>query len=140
MFKLGNEVEPRLSNDNNYEQTSLLSTEFSDQEISQKQKDCEESTKKRAYLLICIVIILIQIGTCLQRSPMIELYESIICRNVDRSPHAREIPSASNDNCKSVPVQSELALIRAWQMVFEQLPGEGYFQLLLRKKHCLHYC
>jgi hypothetical protein len=123
MLKISIDVDTLDVDDSNGEQSSLLRQDLPRSDDHGKNDKAAAGVKKRAYLSICMIIILIQIGQCLQKAPLIQLYESIICHNLGGESHAETPRNDTDGFCKSEPVQSELASIRALQMFFEQLPG-----------------
>ncbi|SMR47168.1 unnamed protein product [Zymoseptoria tritici ST99CH_3D1] len=73
------------------------------------------SRRRRVLLILSASIFLADFGIVLAFAPNIAIYEATICRQMHDSPS----PTA----CKSVEIQSELALITGLKDTFDQTPG-----------------
>jgi hypothetical protein len=68
---------------------------------------------------LCFALnILLEAGLYLIAIPLNQILEEIICRNI-----LPTLAGASDPRCKDSIVQSELSLIRGWQVTFDIIPG-----------------
>lgn len=68
----------------------------------------------------CIfLIILTELGAYLATIPLNQVLEEIICRNF----HPDLLLDPNDPRCKDRAVQTELSLLRGWQMTFDFVPG-----------------
>ncbi|KAI9745833.1 MAG: hypothetical protein M1818_000514 [Claussenomyces sp. TS43310] len=87
-------------------------------------EDLRGVDRRSLHFVGCALIILIQIGNCMQKAPMINLYESIISRDFDSRQHLQlHVGNLPDNLSKDEAVQSELVLLRSWQTVLETLPS-----------------
>lgn len=78
-------------------------------------------------VVICIIcVFFVEVGDYMMRAPLTRMLEDIICRAYYKA----MVPSAIDltlpipeDNCKIPPVQSELAMLKGWDVTFSCIPG-----------------
>ncbi|PMB64982.1 hypothetical protein BM221_009169 [Beauveria bassiana] len=83
--------------------------------------DDDRTTAQRLRLLFpCLLLLLcIMVGNGMTDTPLNEISEAIICRNI-----FGQVPDpASDPRCKDSQVQSELALISGWELTFGLIPS-----------------
>ncbi|KAH6647203.1 major facilitator superfamily domain-containing protein [Truncatella angustata] len=74
------------------------------------------SDSSRVLIQICIVTLLFDFTQYSVYAPLTEVFEEIICNNF--------YPAGSlQRDCKSIPVQSELALVKGYKDAFNQIPS-----------------
>ncbi|KAE9362765.1 MFS general substrate transporter [Stipitochalara longipes BDJ] len=76
---------------------------------------------------ICIALaFFIEIGDYMLRAPLMRIFEGIICRSYYESitPSGKELSiPIPEEKCKIPFVQSELAMLKGWEMTFSCIPG-----------------
>lgn len=85
------------------------------------EEEDDRTTAQRLAILLPSVAILIclLVGGMMIDVPLNEISEAIICRNT-----FGEVPDPATDpRCKDGEVQSELALISAWELTFGLIPS-----------------
>lgn len=87
----------------------------------------------RVITLCAIATLILDFGVTVIAAPKVRMFESIICNNYYRSLDDSMLHSTmygrdgiSEDQCKIPPVQSALANIIGWQVLFDGIPG-GYY-------------
>lgn len=82
--------------------------------------------------LCAIATLILDFGVTVIAAPKVRMFESIICNSYYRSRDNSILPDTvyerngiSEDQCKIQPVQSALANIIGWQVLFDGIPG-GY--------------
>jgi hypothetical protein len=83
--------------------------------------------------LCTLCILILDFGVYIQLAPITRIFESIICKNYyDEHPEfgmSGQIPEAE---CKIAAIQSELAMLKGWQALFECLPSEWLLMMKAR--------
>lgn len=77
-----------------------------------------DSSRSSRFILIqlCVVMLLFDFTQYSVYAPLTEVFEEIICNNFYP-------PGSLERDCKSVPVQSELALVKGYKDAFNQIPS-----------------
>ncbi|OKL60951.1 hypothetical protein UA08_03240 [Talaromyces atroroseus] len=106
---------------NIHESTPLLATEQvegqgQDSQYNVQPTSAHQSTSILA--LVCTLLMLIDISGFLGMAPQMQIFEDIICQNYYATGNRTSL-----HDCKTEPVQSELAIIQAYKDTFDQLPG-----------------
>ncbi|KAF3918097.1 hypothetical protein ABW21_db0207755 [Orbilia brochopaga] len=104
-------------------------TEGHDIDIDDDTEAGSVRTTRKALPIIALAILIMfvfNVGNQFITSPQVRIYEDIICRKYYDShggglyPAGRPIPE---EKCKIAPVESELALIRGLEPVFDAIPS-----------------
>jgi hypothetical protein len=84
--------------------------------------------------LCAIATLILDFGVSVIAAPKVRMFESIICNAYYRHRDNSMLPSTvyghsdiSEDQCKIQPVQSALANIIGWQVLFDGIPGWYYY-------------
>ena len=109
------------------EHSSLITTNVRDH--------LQDKKMERPLLILTFVILLVALGDDLLDSPMTRITEAVICyRHYEKKDPSKLLigrdgigPGAIGGvhelHCKADAVQSELALLRGWQYLFDSIPG-----------------
>ncbi|KAK6350297.1 hypothetical protein TWF696_006528 [Orbilia brochopaga] len=90
---------------------------------------CVQTTNRKALPIIILAITIMfifNVGNQFITSPQVRIYEDIICRKYYDSHGERLYPVGEpipEEKCKIAPVESELALIRGLEPVFDAIPS-----------------
>lgn len=96
---------------------------------TRRQTDPAARLQRIVLTLVCISIVAVDFCNVLSYAPQLEIFESIICRQVPGHASTRDpvlgSPRSGNtaSPCKSPEVQGELALLNGWKDTFDHLPG-----------------
>jgi hypothetical protein len=74
------------------------------------------SSSSRILIQICVVTLLFDFAQYSVYAPLTEVFEEIICNNIFP-------PGSPQRDCKAIPVQSELALVKGYKDAFNQIPS-----------------
>lgn len=89
-------------------------------------------------ILCYLTVFLLDVGAVLQEAPRTQIWESILCKEhyYNMSFSGKDGSEGGTDRrCKDERIQSQLAMLRGMQQLFDCLPG--MFQALLRC--CMEY-
>jgi len=99
----------------------LSSSQPDDVHANNDTKDSSLQSSTRSFYLSLALIFLLQAGVSASVAPTTSILEDLICRRYYSDSHY----TSGQVDCKSEPVQTELAMLKGITSLFMLIPGRG---------------